>query len=320
MTRADGADGLEIGVYVMAPPNRAGTPASALTVGAGHAGGKLVTTDQLGVFAQHAEAVGFDTIWLPDHVVMPGRYSSKYPYQAAADDGSFQPYPFDDVPFPEPMTALSYIAGATRTIRLSVGVVILTERNPVLFAKQAATLDALSGGRLQVGVGVGWLREEYDALGIPWEGRGRRLDEYMVAMRALWQPGRASYHGEFVNFDDIGCDPKPVAPSGIPLIVGGHSEAAARRAGKLGDGFVPSAFEAGDPWPLVESMKRAADAAGRDCAAIDVYMGSAADAGMVEDLARRGATGVFLAVFPTDLDSALRWLDDTADRVLAQLR
>jgi probable F420-dependent oxidoreductase len=310
---------MQIGVYVMAPPSRTGTNAGALVVGESADPGEVVRTARLRDFAVHAEDVGFDTIWVPDHVVMPVGYASTYPYQPAAADGDFRPYPFDEVPFPEPLTALAYLAGATRRIRLAAGVVILPERNPVLFAKQLATLDALSGGRLEMGVGLGWLREEYAALGVPWANRGRRMDEYIEVMRRLWQPGTAEFHGTYVDFDELRCDPKPVQPGGVPLIVGGHSSAAAARAGRLGNGFLPSPLGgSGDVRPLVDQMRAAAEAAGRDPADVALYQGCAPDLAMVEEAAADGAAAVFLAVFPADLDSGLRWLDDVAEAVLAR--
>lgn len=314
---------MEIGVYIMAPPSRRGTPAGALVVGDADGdadrAGEVVRTAQLREFAVHAEEVGFDTIWLPDHVVMPVAYSSTYPYQPAATGTRFAPYPFDDVPFPEPLTALAFLAGATTRIRLAAGVVILPERNPVLFAKQLATLDALSGGRLDLGVGIGWLQEEYAALGIPWDRRGRRMDEYIEVMRLLWQLGTAEFHGAFVDFDEIRCDPKPVQERGIPLIIGGHSSAAAARAGRLGDGFLPSPFGGqGDIGPRVDEMRAAAIDSGRDPGDIAVYAGCAPDLDLVERAAESGIDGVFMAVFPADLDSGRRWLDDVAKTVLAR--
>ena len=307
---------MEIGVYVMAPPSRRDTAAAAHVAGDG--AGEVVRTPQLREFAVHAEAVGFDRIWVPDHVVLPVRYTSTYPYQPAATDVGFEPYPFEDAPFPEPLTALAYLAGATTRIRLAAGVVILPERNPVLFAKQLATLDALSAGRLALGVGIGWLREEYAALGVPWARRGKRTDEYIEAMRRLWRPGPAEYHGAFVDFDEIRCDPKPVQPQGVPLIVGGHSSAAAVRAGRLGDGFLPSPYGGqGDIAPLVAEMQAAAHECGRDPAEVPVYTGCAPDLAAVEREAELGRGGVFIAVFPTDLDSGRRWLDQVADTVLA---
>lgn len=303
---------VQIGAYVMAPPNRPGE-SNALVVGERREAVHFTTTPALGPFARHAEDLGFDALWLPDHVVMPARYASRYPYQDQGPDGDFRPYPFDGAPFPEPFTALAFVAGATERIRLSTGVLILPERNPVLFAKQVATLDGLSGGRLQLGVGIGWLREEFEALGMKWEGRGRRMDECIEAMRALWTGEPASYHGEFVAFDDVVCDPRPLQPGGVPLIIGGHSEAAARRAGRLGDGFVPTGRGGGsDPVALVRSMRSAAEEAGRDPNEIAVYSGASTDPELLDRLVEEGVTGVFIAAFPTDLDAGRGWLDSTA--------
>jgi probable F420-dependent oxidoreductase len=306
---------LQIGVYVMAPPNR-GPAARQLAGGEADISVNVAATSDLRDVAVHAENLGFDAFWLPDHVVMPTRYASRYPYQTNPD-GDFLPYPFDATAFPEPFTALAFIAGATHRIRLGTGVLILPERNPVLFAKQAATLDSLSDGRLQLGVGIGWLREEFDALGVEWRDRGRRTDESIQAMRALWTDEIASFHGEFVDFQDVRCDPKPVQPGGVPLIIGGHSEAAARRAGRLGDGFMPVGFGGQhDVAPLVAEMRASAHDAGRDPDRIELYSGAAPDPAALDQLAASGVRHVFIAGFPTDRDAAMHWLDDVAASVL----
>jgi probable F420-dependent oxidoreductase len=294
---------LQIGAYLMAAPNQP----RALNVAA---------TTQLRGLAAHAEALGFDSFWLPDHVVMPARYRSAYPYQATPSD-RFLRYPFDETAFPEPLTALAYVAGATSHILLGTGVLIVPERHPVLLAKQVATLDALSGGRLLLGVGVGWLREEYDALGVPWPGRGRRMDEHLAAMRLLWTRDEAEFHGEFVDFDPIRCEPKPVRS--VPIIVGGHSEAAARRAGQVGDGFMPvTSGVDGDVTALVATMRGAAEAVGRDPDDITLYAGAPADRRRLDELAARGFQHVFIAGFPADHEHAFRWLDDVSAEVLGE--
>jgi probable F420-dependent oxidoreductase len=218
------------------------------------------------------------------------------------------------------LTTLAYIAGATTRLRLVTGVLILPERNPVLFAKQAATLDALSGGRLQLGVGLGWLREEYEALGLPWERRGQRMDETIEAMRVLWSEEVASFAGELVSFQGVRCDPKPVQPGGVPLLVGGHSPSAARRAGRLGDGFVPTGSGGADFDALVGEMRQAASQAGRDPDNIGVYAGCDGTPAALEALAARGVAGVFIASSPTDIDAARAWLDQLASSALPAVR
>jgi probable F420-dependent oxidoreductase len=140
--------------------------------------------------------------------------------------------------FPDPLIWLTWAAAATTRLRFMTAVMILPQRNPLVLAKEVATLDYLSGGRIKLGIGVGWLKEEFEALGIPFERRGKRADDYIAAMRALWASDGASFVGEFVKFDKVSCNPKPVAKS-VPIVVGGHSEAAARRAGRLGTASSP---------------------------------------------------------------------------------
>jgi probable F420-dependent oxidoreductase len=174
-----------------------------------------------------------------------------------------------------------------------------------------ATLDHLSGGRISLGIGVGWLREEFDALGVPFERRGARTDEYVAAMRALWAGDDASFRGTFVGFEGMSSNPKPVHGAG-PILVGGHSEAAARRAGRLGDGFFPATGMAGPVEPLIALMRRAATEAGRDPAAIEVTTGCPGalgddPVGAVEACRARGAQRVLVpsAAFLPDPEARL---------------
>ena len=181
--------------------------------------------------AQAAEKAGFESLWTVEHVVYPDDYASTYPYSA---DGRMPALP--STPIPDPLIWLAYVASVTTTLRLATGILILPERNPVVLAKELATLDHLSGGRVELGIGVGWLKEEFDALGVPWERRGARTDEYVAAMRALWATDGATFDGEFASFTRVSSNPKP--PGGaVPIVVGGHSRAAAERAGRLGDGL-----------------------------------------------------------------------------------
>jgi probable F420-dependent oxidoreductase len=186
--------------------------------------------------AQAAEAAGFDSLWTVEHVIVPARYQSKYPYSPTGKMGSG----LEDFPLPDPLIWLAYVASATRTIKLGTAILILPQRNPVVTAKAVATLDHLAGGgRVLLGIGVGWLAEEFATLGVPFADRGARTDEYVAAMRALWGEERASFRGRFVSFDEVFCRPRPAAGR-IPIIVGGDTPAAARRAGRLGDGYFPA--------------------------------------------------------------------------------
>jgi probable F420-dependent oxidoreductase len=175
-----------------------------------------------------------------EHVLMVDRSASRYPY---APDGQIA-VPAD-ADWLDPMVALSFAAAATSTIRLATGVLLVPEHNPVTLAKQAASLDRLSHGRLALGIGVGWSEEEFAALGIPFERRGARTDAYVAAMRTIWRSDPASFSGEFANFADIRVNPKPVREGRIPIIVGGNSDAALRRAARTGDGWY--GFNLADP-------------------------------------------------------------------------
>jgi probable F420-dependent oxidoreductase len=241
--------------------------------------------------AQAAEEAGFESLWTVEHIVVPAGYESEYPY----DDSGRMPGS-DDMPLPDPLVWLAYVAAATTTIRLATGVLILAERNPVVTAKEVATLDSLSGGRVTLGVGVGWLKEEFDAIGVPFERRGKRLDENIEAMRALWTQDKPSYDGEFVSFTNAICSPRP-AQGSVPIVIGGHTEAAARRAGRLGDGFFPAK---GETEHLIEVMRDTARDAGRDPDAIEITTGGGDvfGPGALDSVAKLADIGVERIVVP----------------------
>lgn len=183
-------------------------------------------------FAQTAEALGFRALYLPEHVVFFERYDSKYPY---TDDGV--PNWPADMGIYDPLFVAQAAAQVTTTLRFVTGVMIVPQRPALLTAKELLTLDHFTEGRFELGIGSGWSSEEYAALGVPFERRGRRLDEYIEAMRCAWTQDRPTYHGEFVSFENAVMNPKPITPGGPPIIVGGSSHAAMRRAARLGDGW-----------------------------------------------------------------------------------
>lgn len=243
--------------------------------------------------AQNAEAAGFESLWTIEHVIYPEGYESSYPY-----DPSGKMMADASTPMPDPLIWLAFVAAATTDLRLGTGIVILPQRNPVILAKELATLDSLSGGRVEFGIGVGWLKEEFDALGVPWPRRGARTDEYIAAMRALWDADHASYQGEFVSFDDVSSNPKP-AQGRVPIHIGGHSRAAAERAGRLGDGFFPGK---GDITELVDIVRQTAADHDRDPAAIEITYGDAElmtvpGPEKVEELAALGVDRVIVPSF-----------------------
>jgi probable F420-dependent oxidoreductase len=214
--------------------------------------------------ARSAEAAGLDSVWVADHIVLPPRTRSRYPYSR---DGTTVFKPEDG--FLDALTTLAVIAGATERIRVGTSVLVLPMRQPLPVAKAVATLDVLSGGRLVLALGTGWLREEFDALGVPFETRGERLAEMVTALRRLWADGRAAAEGEHIRFEEVVCEPRPVRPGGPPLWIGGTSEAALRRAAEYGDGWHAVGSR---PGLLAEGRRRLAElalAAGREPGALN---------------------------------------------------
>lgn len=193
--------------------------------------GRQATRRALIDFARHAEQLGFHSGWVSDHVAWPRNIESKYPY---TDDGSFAP-PVD-MPWLDPIGTLFFVAGCTETLRLGTTVLILGYRPPVLTAKAVASLDHLSEGRVILGVGVGWMREEFAILGMPSDRRGRRADEQLALFRSFFADAAPSFAGEFYDVPEVGFEPKP-ANRAVPIWVGGDSEAAFRRVARFGDAF-----------------------------------------------------------------------------------
>jgi probable F420-dependent oxidoreductase len=271
--------------------------------------------------ARLAEAAGFDSVVTVDHVVFPHSYTSTYPYSPT---GRLPGGP--DGALPDPLIWMAAIAAVTTRLRFMTGVIILPLRNPLVLAKQVATLDAMSSGRVELGIGVGWLKEEFEALGVPFEKRGKRSDEYIAAMRALWAKDGASFDGEFVKFHEVSSNPKPVRRS-VPIMIGGHSEAAAKRAGRLGDGFFPSVGTQVDILPLFDTVRRSAAAAGRDPAAVelmsgcpDLLPGSGKDPhAAVEERMKHGIGRLVLPVwrFQPDLEDMIGRFGETVIRQYA---
>jgi probable F420-dependent oxidoreductase len=244
--------------------------------------------------AQAAEAGGFESIWTVEHTVVPAGYQSRYPY----GPGGRMPGP-EDSDFPDPLIWLAFVAAHTSTIRLGTGVLILPQRNPVVLAKEVATLDRLSGGRVELGVGVGWLEEEFAAVGVPFAGRGKRVDDQIGALRALWTQELSSHHGPFVSFDDVYCRPQPTQER-LPIVIGGHSEAAAKRAGRLGDGFFPGKGDHERLAELIQLMRRTAEEHERDPDSIEVTSGGAGVVGpeAVAEVEALAEIGVHRVIVP----------------------
>jgi len=257
--------------------------------------GPAVTGEGAAEFAIAAEQAGFDSLWTVEHVVVPSGYESPYPYSRTGKMAGG----IEDFDLPDPLVWLSYVAAVTETLLLGTGIVILPQRNPVILAKEAASLDVLSGGRFVLGIGAGWLAEEFAALGVPFEDRGARTDDHIRALRALWSDGPSSYQGEFVSFDEVYSRPQPVQET-IPIVVGGHSKRAARRAGELGDGFFPNGSSHEVVADLIVHARRCAEDTGRDPAALEITVGSRPDPATIDKWAEIGADRVVIGNIGVD--------------------
>jgi len=265
-------------------------------------------------FAQLAEENGFESLWTVEHVVVPAGYESQYPYSR---DGRMPGG--EDFDLPDPLIWLTWVGACTSRIKLATGILILPQRNPVVLAKELASLDQLSGGRVVLGVGVGWLREEFDAIGVPFDERAARTDEGIAALRELWSAPEPTFSGSFSSFSRAKSNPKPAQEGGIPIVVGGHTKAAARRAGRLGDGFFPGRGALADLGPLLDEMRAAAADAGRDADAIEVTAGGAMDPESAKPYIDLGVDRLVVPPLGFDLATLREQLPRFADNVIAKL-
>ena len=266
-------------------------------------------------YARHAEACGFEAIVAIEHPLVISTYSSRYPY---AESGRM-PLP-DDCPIPDPLELLAFVAAATTRLGLSTGVLVLPAHHPVVLAKRLATLDVLSRGRLRICVGVGWMREELEACGTDFGSRGRRADESIDAMRALWAdtgPQGASFDGEFVSFAHAHCYPKPVRPGGVPIHIGGHSPASIRRAARRGDGWQPLGVGGEELRGAIEEVRQLTEAAGRDPASLEITISALASSitsAIIDKVTAMGVDRLVATTMEPVLDAALDGLSALADR------
>ena len=264
--------------------------------------------------AQIAEEAGFESLWTVEHVVVPAGYESEYPYSKSGKMPGGE-----ESPIPDPLIWLTWVAAATQRIRLATGVMILPQRNPVILAKELATLDLLSRGRVTFGVGIGWLREEFEAIGVPFEERAARTEETIEVLRVLWNEAEPTFSGRFTSFEKAKLYPKPAQAGGPPIVIGGHSVAAARRAGRLGDGFFPARGDLSTLGGLLDEMRAAAKDAGRDADAIEVTTGGAID---LDGVKRYAEAGVHRLVIPPFGQTPEEWrtnLGRFGDEVIAKL-
>jgi probable F420-dependent oxidoreductase len=220
--------------------------------------------------AQCAEAVGYDTILAGDHAILPMQIDTPSPYEEYFAGQPFKGV-YTDIPWADAFTVVSFVAAYTETVRVGTGVLIVPYRDPFDVARRFATIDVLSGGRLVVGCGAGWMKEEFDLLGVPFSKRGKRTDEYIQAMRAVWTEDNPRINGEFVQLDrDINPNPRPLQKPHPPIWIGGESKAAVRRAARLGDGWHIALLTERQTLPLLDELHRELEALGRDPGEIEI--------------------------------------------------
>jgi probable F420-dependent oxidoreductase len=267
--------------------------------------GPFAYPDMLTHLATTAERVGVESLWTVEHVVIPVGYQSTYPY----DPSGKIPAP-DQLPLPDPLIALTWVAAVTKTLKLATGILILPQRHPLYVAKEVATLDLLSNGRVILGIGVGWLEEEFDALGIPFAERFARTAEMVRALRSLWADEPQAFSGRFFRWGKLESHPKPVQRPGVPIVVGGHTELAARRAARYGDGFFPGVADDEKLAWLLGVMRDECQKLGRDPGAIEItVIRGPTDADGVKRLRDRGVSRVVVPPPAFDPDGVTQGLE-----------
>ena len=267
-------------------------------------------------FASTAERLGFSTLWVPEHVVLLDKYSSKYPYS----ENGVLPAP-TTAPIPDPFISLTAMAACTEKIRLATGICLVPEHNPVVLAKVIATLDWLSDGRVALGVGIGWLEEEFTAIGIPWERRAQRTRECIESMRQLWGDELSSYQGEFVNFKEVRSYPKPAQGARVPIIFGGESTPALRRVAEYGTGWFGFNLLPDEASTKIAKLEQLLRANNRKLTDIELIVSPSGKPITEDDLKRYRDAGVSEVVIttiglPRTPDAAVKMLEEGARKWL----
>ncbi len=266
--------------------------------------------------AQKAEECGYHSLWLGDHIVIPEKIEAAYPYSADGEAG----FP-RRAPFPDPFVLLGGLALATSRILLGTSVIVIPYRNPLAVAKAVASVDLLSHGRFQFGVGVGWLKEEFEALGADFARRARQTREYLRIMKAVWQPEPASFSGEFLKFSDIHTVPLPVQKPHPPIIFGGESLPALKRVADLGDGWQPGTASLKVLSKSVPQLQALMAERGRDYADLSVSALSAAGPllrkpEVIPQLSELGVQELILFMTTADTQKTLTALEDFAEKMM----
>ena len=270
------------------------------------------TADDYLRIAQHAEALGYHSVWLGDHIVIPEQIAAPYPYTKDGSVGFAR-----NTPWPDPFVLLAAIGATTQKILLGTSVVIVPYRNPLHVANAVATVDLVSHGRYQFGVGIGWLQEEFAALGEPFDERAARTREYLQVMKALWSGEIAKFHGKYFSFPDLHTNPLPVQKPHPPIIFGGESVAALKRVADLGDGWQPGPVPVEVFRQCVERLQTLMAERGREMAQLSISMiGSHRDLHDHPDklaaLEELGVKEMLLFMAGASVDATLKDVDEAA--------
>lgn len=265
--------------------------------------------------AQRADMLGYESLWIPEHLAIPAQIDSQYPYNP-----SLSP-PLPTTPLYDPIVTLAFLGAQTRKIKLGTGIYVLPLRHPIITAKIVATLDVLTKGRVLLGVGAGWLKEEFDAVDVPWQSRGSRMEESIQIMRRLWSESLIEHEGKSYRFNELGFEPKPTAP--IPILVGGESPAALKRAANYGDGWLGMYHSPESAALRVEELKLLRDS---DARPLEISVGQDRVPSLDEILRFRDAgvdrlviIGKLLWEGGKTLESKLDGLNRFAENILAKV-
>ena len=273
--------------------------------------------DIIKLIATTAEACGYHSLWAPEHIVLLEQYSSSYPYT----QNGRMPFETLKVDILDPFLALTFAAAVTSKIRLGTGICLVPERQPLTTAKEVASLDKLSGGRFDFGVGIGWLKEEFEALQVPWAKRAERTRDYLAAMKKLWSEEESQHQGEFVKFGAVRSFPKPVQKPYPPIIFGGESEPALRRVGEVGDGWWGVNVTPDTAKSHIANIKRYAEAAGRDTSklfySVTTGVGQKVTTDEVKRFADIGVDQVIVGGFGASADEYKRLIEANAEQLIA---
>ncbi|MBM3945066.1 MAG: LLM class F420-dependent oxidoreductase [SAR202 cluster bacterium] len=263
------------------------------------------------VVAHRAEQMGFDSLWLPEHPIIPVQFSSPVTF---TDDGKLPKYYYDTV---DPFVALGKAAGATKTLKLATGVCLVPERNPLLLAKEVATLDLISGGRFIFGIGAGWLKEETEIMGGDFEHRWGQTKDSVLAMKELWTKTRSEYHGKYYDFPPVYSFPRPVQRPHPPIVLGGKAARVFERVVGWGDGWLPTLISPAELGEGRQKLNRLAEAAGRDPQTIEVSaFWQTPDPDLVKGHEKAGAKRVIVPLRSEGEKEVLAQMDDVARKLL----